>query len=485
MMVAFIPMYLDILGAESYGLVGIMLSLQAMSMLLDFGFGGAVNREIARRTASFKSRQSLRSLVRTFEWVVWPLSVIIGVVFFLSSEFLASHWLIANDMHQERLVHCLGLIAIVVATVWPSHFYTNCLSGLQQLPLLNLVTVIFATLRSAGVLLVLFWVSPSIEAFLWWYIFIGVLQSVFLGLAIWGILPSAPFKASFIIKEFSVMAKFAGGLFLSSLLGLALTQLDRLLLSGLRPLSEIGYYTVALSVAAGINRIIHPMFNAVYPRFSQLVIEKNTIILTDLYHQSAQLIAVFVAAVAAVLIVFSDPILMCWINDEFIVSQVNSLVKILVASTSLYGFFILPYALQLANGWIRLNIVFNFFCLLVGIPLCFFAVSSHGVLGAAIFIFILNFAWVFIAVPLMHRRLLIGHFWRWFLVDSLPPVLCAFSAALACSYWLPPIERSFNGLLLLMIIAFVVLVFAAFSVKTSRSIINGCIMRIIGKVSHA
>ena len=49
MAVIFLPQYLRILGAEAFGLVGLMLSFQAILQLFDFGIGGAVNRELSRR----------------------------------------------------------------------------------------------------------------------------------------------------------------------------------------------------------------------------------------------------------------------------------------------------------------------------------------------------------------------------------------------------------------------------------------------------
>ena len=50
MAVAFVPLYIRALGMEAFGLVGLMLSMQALSMLLDLGMGSVLNRELARRT---------------------------------------------------------------------------------------------------------------------------------------------------------------------------------------------------------------------------------------------------------------------------------------------------------------------------------------------------------------------------------------------------------------------------------------------------
>jgi len=46
--IIFIPVYINILGIDSYGLIGIYTSLQALSGLLDIGLSNTLNREMAR-----------------------------------------------------------------------------------------------------------------------------------------------------------------------------------------------------------------------------------------------------------------------------------------------------------------------------------------------------------------------------------------------------------------------------------------------------
>ncbi|HVA55022.1 MAG TPA: polysaccharide biosynthesis protein, partial [Gammaproteobacteria bacterium] len=67
--VAFVPLYIHMLGMEAFGLIGLMLSIQALSMLLDLGMGGALNRELARRSHNADAAVTIGDLVRTFEWL--------------------------------------------------------------------------------------------------------------------------------------------------------------------------------------------------------------------------------------------------------------------------------------------------------------------------------------------------------------------------------------------------------------------------------
>ena len=46
-----VPLYLRLLGAEAYGLVGLFTTVMVAAAALDLGLGATLNREVARLTA--------------------------------------------------------------------------------------------------------------------------------------------------------------------------------------------------------------------------------------------------------------------------------------------------------------------------------------------------------------------------------------------------------------------------------------------------
>jgi O-antigen/teichoic acid export membrane protein len=452
MMVAFVPLYLQLLGAESYGLVGIMLGLQAISQLFDFGVGGAVNRELAMRSGKPELDGGISALIRTLEWIVWPMSIFVGILIIVLSEWIATSWLNGTLLSDKDIIYSLKIIGIAVACLWPSNFYLNCLSGLEKQPLMNALTAGFATLRYAGVLPVLYFIEPSIIAFLYWGAFVGLMQSCLLAIVVWRKLPCRSQKKRFSRRELFSVARFSGGLFLISMLALSLTQIDRFFLAGLHPLSELGYYTVALTVAAGIGRLIQPLFNALYPRFSRLLANRDNLTLSDLYHQSSQWAAAVLSGFGAMLVVFSEQIIFVWTGDLDLALQLKNALAILVAGTVLNGLVTIPYALQLASGWTKLSVLFNLVSIMFIIPFGYIVINLYGMEGAASVCLLLNLCYICLAVPLIVRRLLPGEWFQWFFSDSLPSFITAFTVAFAVSLWLPEISRDFTGFLLLTLV---------------------------------
>ncbi len=446
MAVIFLPQYLRILGAEAFGLVGLMLSFQAILQLFDFGIGGATNRELARRAHATVLANGSRDLVRSSELVIWLLAAAAALLLWGGSGLLASHWLHLHDMTSAQAGTAIATMGLAIALLWPSTFYANCLSGLERQPQLNVIHVMFATLRYAGVLPVLWWVAPTIGAFLWWHALVGMVQSLVTAWLVWRYLPPSKHPPRLTRHALRGSRRFASGLFVISVLALGVGQLDRLVLTSLRPLEEMGYYTLALSVAAGLGRMVQPMFNALYPRFSRLVAQHNEAGLRDLYHLSSQYLAVVIAAIAAVLMVFARDVLVLWTGDAALAAKVAPTLTLLVAGSALNGLMNIPYALQLAHGWTRLAAWLNAVALFLGVPLCLWAVQRYGMVGATLPWLLGNLISVAVGIPLMHRRLLLGQAMRWYLWDNLPPILAGCCMALVWHALLPTLTRDLAGL---------------------------------------
>ena len=316
----------------------------------------------------------------------------------------------------------------------------------------------------------LYWISPTISAFMWWYAAMGACQSLISAVVLWRLLPASKHRPIFNYKEIHDAGRFAGGLVTISALSIAVMQLDRIVVSAMRPLAELGYFSLALGVASGMGRMIQPMFNALYPRYSRLVAAQDFKVLTQLYHLSNQYLAVVIAATSAVLIVFSKDVLYLWTGDADIATKVAMPLSILVAGTALNGLMNLPYAIQLAHGWTRLAIGTNLVALALGIPFCILAVAHFGITGAAGLWFVVNLAFVAIAIPMMHRRFLRGEMTGWYIRDILPPFIAAFVTALLAAWLTPVLSRDLAGLLILIAISSTTLLAAGLAASPIRII---------------
>jgi O-antigen/teichoic acid export membrane protein len=192
-------------------------------------------------------------------------------------------------------------------------------------------------------------------------------------------------------------------------------------------------------------------------------------ILIQLYHLSNQCLMAVVAAIAAVLMVFSKDVIYLWTGDATTAAKLAMPLTILVAGTALNGLMNLPYALQLAHGWTWLTVASNLAALILGIPFCVWAVGHYGIVGAACLWLGINFGFVSISIPLMHRRLMRGEMAKWYLQDMLPPAIAAGAIALSAGWILPSLSRNLTSFILLAAVSTATLVVAALSAPLVRN----------------
>jgi len=450
------PLYIRFMGMEAYGLIGFYFMLQGVIQILDLGLSPTMNREMARYSALPGKAGEARDFVRTLEVGYWAIGILIGCIVWYGAPYIASHWIKAGNLSPSEVRRAVTVMGALTALQWPLTFYQGGLLGLQRQVLHNGITIATATLSGGGALLVLWLISPTVSAFFTWQIAVTVLQTGATTLALWRCLPGSGFAARFDPGITRNIWGFAAGMSGITLTALALTQIDKVILSKMLTLDAFGYYILAGMVANGLSGLlIAPMFNTIFPRFSALVAERNEKSLLEMYHGSTQVMAVMILPAAIVIALFSREIMTLWTGSPEIANNTAPIVGILVGGTALNGLMNLPYALQLSHGWTRIGLAINTFFILALVPAIILMTRKFGGAGAASAWLGLNSAYMVIGVPLTHRRLLKGEAFRWFTKDIGVPLLGSLAIAGCARMIFPTIDspsRLLSGSLLLLVL---------------------------------
>lgn len=422
---AFVPLYIKHLGIESYGLIGIFTLLQAWLTLLDMGMTPTLNREMARFTAGTHTPQSIHDLLRSMEMIALGVAVLISLLVWAASGWLASDWLRAGKLSIDTVAQAIAIMGAVIALRLFEGIYRGTILGLQKQVFFNAVNSFFATLRAAGAVAILIWVSPTIQAYFVWQGMVSVVSVISLAAIAHRHLPKTPSPPKFSRQAVNEVWRFAGGMMATTLLAILLTQVDKILLSKLINLEAFGYYTLANTVATAIYLLIVPITQAFYPRFTELASQGDTQGLIQIYHRSAQLVTVVAAPIALMLIFFGENLLTLWTGSPTLAHDVAPLLALLAAGTLLNGLMHIPYMLQLAHGWSGLAARVNLIAVIVLVPAILWAVPRFGAVGAAWAWIFLNTGYVLIGIQIMHRRLLPRAQWQWYWKDVCIPFATA------------------------------------------------------------
>ncbi len=418
---AFVPFYIRWMGVESYGVVGVFTSLMGMLAVLDLGLSQAMNREMARASSDEQDSHRMADTARTLEVIYWGVAVVVGVVIALLAKPIADYWLNPQQLTRGGLQQAIWIMGLVIALRWPVSLYMGGLNGLQRQVQVNVLLSAVATLQGVGALLVLWFVAPTIQAFFMWQAVMALVQVIALRNALWRNLPNRQ-AGRFNKKVLNDIWRFAAGMSGISLLATILTQLDKVILSKILPLSEFGYYTFAATVAAVLFRLIGPVFTAYYPRLTELVSRNDKQGLVRTYHQGSQVMAIAILPATIALVLFSKEILDVWTGNPDMALHASLLISLLAIGNALNGLMHMPYALQIAHGWTRLALVQNVIALAVLAPAIYFATLRWGAVGAAAVWIALNSGYIFVSIHVMHRYLLGSEKWSWYFSDTIKPL---------------------------------------------------------------
>jgi O-antigen/teichoic acid export membrane protein len=425
-----VPLYVKFMGVESYGLIGFYLVFQAMTQVLDLGLSPTLNREMARYSVQPEKAAEARDLVRTLEAGYWLIGLVIATMLAAASTWLATRWIHGASMPIYSVRQAILLMGVVSFFQWPVSFYQGGLMGLHRQVPYNIARIGVVTLSTVGAVLILWLVSPTIQAFLFWQAAVSAVQVLVLAVLLRKYLPSANRAPRFDFSRARGIARFAAGVGGISVLGLALTQVDKVVVSKLFSLKIFGYYALAWTAASGFSLISTMLFNVIFPRMSARVAEGDEIELRREYHLGSQLMAVLVLPLAAVLAFFSFDVLRLWTRNIELASFAAPVLTMLVIGSALNALLFLPYSLQLAFGWTRLSLMAGLISIVIVIPVIIPATRHFGPIGAASVWVALNILNMLVAVPIMHKRILRHEAWGYFKDIGLPIVATTVTAAL-------------------------------------------------------
>jgi O-antigen/teichoic acid export membrane protein len=404
-----VPLYLRLLGAEAYGLVGLFTTVMIAAAALDLGLGATLNREVARLTARTDGRTDTADVTATLQAACWMVGIVMGGLFTLGAPAIATRWLRFSALSADDVRAALALMGLALPAVIVRGVYLAGLNGLQRQPLANVLQTGGIALRAIVSVAALLLVAPTVRVFFVTQAVLLLAEAIVLGLALRRALPETARGGRVHWRSLRPLWRFSGGMAGTMLLGHTLNSLDQVIL------------TLAVGVAGTLGLVVNPVTTAVYPRFSQLV-ERAPRDVPSEYHFFSQLVAVLVLPLGAILICFPADVLALWTRNPDVVSHAASVLSLRAVGTVLNALMHVPHVVQLAFGWSSLGAWANAIAVVLMVPATIALSRTWGGVGAALAWIGLNVGMLSVAMVLMHRRVLRGELAHWY-ARLLPPAL--------------------------------------------------------------
>ena len=420
---AVVPFYLRFLGIEAYGLIGFFIALQAIFAALDLGLSATMSREVARTEASGDPAEA-RSLLRTLAVVYWISGCAIGLGLALAAQPIADQWLHNNKLTSGEVRQAIRLMGLITAFRWPVALYYGALIGAGKLTHVSVINVLAATVINIGAVLILWLVQPTITAFFIWQAACTLIHVAVVSRIAWREVGGRT-GTRFDRDGLKRIWRFSAGLSVAAIIGIIFTQSDKVVLSRIVTLSELGGYILAGTAARVVYIALTPTFNVIYPRMTAMVAAGQTEQLIRYYRFGTRLLIAAIVPCSTFVALYAHELLLIWTRSAATADKVASLVPIMLAGTVINGIMHFPYALQLAVGRSSLSAMINIILLLMYLPMLIYFVLHDGVFGAALAWLLLNAIYIVLGTWLTHRTVLRGIGVRWLSRDVAVPFFLA------------------------------------------------------------
>lgn len=417
-----VPYYLEWLGPESYGLVGFATLLQNWLMIISAGFNPVAGRFAARAQSGHERWSDAYTLFRSIDGFIFAVGFCIVIFLLLLPVSSYDTWFNASNIDKTVLSRSAILLVIVSILRLASAVNRGIIANLEMQIWLNLHLSIFSFLRFAASLPIVYIYRDVISLFNWWA-FVSILEYGTLQLKIKNIIPVSGKFFSFSLMLLKKHGKFALTLSFTSLVWVAITQLDKVIFTKLMTLESFGVFSTSVLLSSGVLLLSQPLTQALQPRLIKAYASGGIASLESELRSATKLIIITLLPVCAVLSLRSEDVMYLWTANSDIAHKAAVYLPGYVIGNYFAALLGLLYLLQVAVGDVKLHFKGNVFFSLLLIPIMVYLALNFEPVFVSYFWAIANFIMLVCWGGFVVRKFAHSLRFVWVLVDVVIPTL--------------------------------------------------------------
>lgn len=321
-----IPFAVKVLGMRGYGTWETLFAIGTASNLFQSSIGATLVWKMSTAYALGDKNEVVR-LMRVGIWIVLAIVIVFTPVIFFWRSAIVARMNIPAEYAREA-TDILPFLCLLILAAAANETFAAAITASQRVGLANLLQssglilnsiVTVATLRMnwglhslvAGQLAGLLFCSISLYA--------AIISSY--GLA--GPTPTRP-----TIKDLKAMSPYFGFLLMGSASIILRDQTDKLILAAAKDPEWVAYYGIAIRLASPILLVCGFFYVPLFSAVAALSARNERAKIVELYETTSATVSLLAGAMAVLLAVLHDRILILWIGRE--VPQVTTLLYILL-----------------------------------------------------------------------------------------------------------------------------------------------------------
>ncbi|MGL4243063.1 MAG: lipopolysaccharide biosynthesis protein, partial [Beijerinckiaceae bacterium] len=352
---AFVPVYIALLGHQAYGLVVLNATLVASLTFLDHLTSPVLARELSRHDGTAENAERLRGLVATLERFSIGAALAAAAAAFVAAPLFTAHWRGAGGLPVDIVSWSFIWMAAALAAQWPGFLYAAGMAGLQRQGLLAASRIFWVSVQYGGGALALLAIDRTPVVLFAWLALTFSLQTLVQRWVLHKVMPPAS-AGRFEPAALRGVLGFAGGTMAVGILTAIIAQLDKFVVASLFTPEQFAAYGLAFAIATQfINLFTGPFGGAVLPQASYLLSTGRMEELSASYTRWRQALLIVNVAASFLIVIFADTVLSAWLGSgSFFAREVAAIMPIFIAGSMIGGAIVVPNALLYARGDFRL-----------------------------------------------------------------------------------------------------------------------------------
>lgn len=373
------PFLIGKLGTSQYGVFALVSIVSSYLTNLEFGFGHATVRFLARARATGSEDEETAVLGNSIA------VFLAGSIGACCLAFFGASFIVANFAHGPRALHhtfleAVRLGALVIGVQMFSSVVSSSLQALGSFAWLINTNWIFGTVLSAGAVTIVVLGGGLVD--------IITLQLVVasISLALSSVVLRRATSASFLPRisrgTFGEMARFSVFIMLGGFASQTMIQAPPAILAAYKTSADVAAFAIPSTIFLQLGTIVGSAGMAFLPFVSAASVEADHAPIRALYAANLRLTILVLAPILAFLGVFAHPLLATWISAGF-ASKAAMPLRLLMGAALMLALSGAPNDLARAFGKASLVTLYAVLASCASVAASLLAVPAHGAAGAA------------------------------------------------------------------------------------------------------
>lgn len=309
-----IPLLIDGMGKERFGLLAIIWMAVGYFSLFDMGLARALTKLIAERLGEGEFKELGKIIWTAFAFIIF-LGILGLVALLFSADTLIQNVFNVDLWLQYEAISAFKILAIGLPVVTLTSAVIGILEAHQRFGSIAAVRIPLGALTFAAPLVTLQF-TPSLV-----WATIALLFARFVAAIVYYIL-AASFCRDIIRPQFpdrshmKSLFHFGGWLTVSNIIGPIMVYFDRFFIGMVLTMTAVTYYVTPYEVISRARLIPQSMMGVLFPALT-ISMQKNKHQLSYLYGQSTEILLHIMLPVTAIFFLFAPEALGYWLGPEF------------------------------------------------------------------------------------------------------------------------------------------------------------------------